>query len=229
MPKFAAASRPKVGPLLFVPVRWQRVAFLKWLKRVHAWTGLWGAMLFLGMGVSGLLLNHRVFLKIDTDAPREVSKLNVAVTPGRIGDAAALDAWVKATLGLPGEGYTPPPEPSGPVSILGRRLPQAEKLTRVFLLVDGQVTVSTVPGSAAVSVTRDSVGVLAMLKNLHKGVGLGVVWVLLIDTIAGALITMSVTGALLWSRLHGPRIAAIILIFGSVSWGVVAASPYFRM
>ena len=199
----AAAPRPNGGPLLFVPARWQRLIVLRWLKRVHAWTGLWGALLFFGLGASGFLLNHRSLLKIDTGAPREVSAAEVAVAPGRIGSEAALDAWAIATLGVTGEARTPPPEPAGPVAILGRRLPQAEALTRVFTLVDGRVTVRTVPGSAVVTVRHESVGLLAILKNLHKGTGLGIAWVLLIDTIAGALVTMSVTGVLLWSRLHG--------------------------
>lgn len=223
------APRPKAGPLLFVPARWQRVTVLKWLKRVHAWTGLWGALLFLGLGGSGFLLNHRSLLKIDTGIPRETSKLDVAVAAGRINDNAALDAWAKATLGLSGEGRTPPAVAPGPVTILGRRLPQAERLTRVFMLVDGRVTVSAVPGSTAVTVTRDGIGVLSILKNLHKGTGLGVVWVLLVDTIAGALVTMSVTGMLLWSRLHGRRLTALALIAGSLAWGLVAATPYFSL
>jgi len=221
----AKAPRPKTGPLLFVPARWQRVAFLKWLKRVHAWTGLWGALIFLLLGTSGFLLNHRNILKIDTGAPREVSKLDVAVAPGRIRDDASLDAWAKATLGVPGTGRTPPPEPGAgtPVAMFGRSLPEAVKLTRTFALVDGRVSVTTVPGSGVVSVKRDAAGLLAILKNLHLGSGLGVGWILLIDTIAGALITMSVTGVLLWSRLHGKRLTAAAIMFGCLVWALSAS------
>lgn len=221
----AMSPRPRTGPLLFVPVRWQRVVFLKWLKRVHAWTGLWGALLFLLLGTSGFLLNHRAILKIDTGAPREVSAIDVRVPIGSIDNEAALDSWAKTTLGVLGKGRTPIPETRGAVAMLGRELPQADRLTRAFNLVDGRLTVSTVPGSAIVSVRRDSIGIPAMLKNLHLGTGLGVVWVLLIDTIAGALVTMSISGVLLWSRLHGRRLAAIGLATGSLTWALLAVLP----
>lgn len=221
--------RPRTGPLLFVPARWQRAAFLKWLKRVHAWTGLWGALIFLGLGTSGFLLNHRNLLKIDTGTPREVSRVDVAVAPGRIGDEAALDRWAKAALGVVSPGRTPPPEPGGPVTLLGRRLTPVEPLTRTYVLVDGRITLTTTPGSGVIGVRRESVGVLAILKNMHLGSGLGVAWVLLIDTIAGALVTMSVTGVLLWSRLHGRRLAAVGLVAGCLAWTIAAAAPWFEL
>ena len=69
--------------LLFVPKRWQRAAVLQWLKRIHAWTGLWGALLFLLLGTSGVLLNHRSILKIETAKSVEVSNMDVAVRTAR--------------------------------------------------------------------------------------------------------------------------------------------------
>ena len=46
----------------------------------------------------------------------------------------------------------------------------------------------------------------ALLTRLHKGVGMGVGWVLLADTLAGGLVFLSLTGLLLWTRLHGSRL-----------------------
>ncbi len=37
-------------------------------------------------------------------------------------------------------------------------------------------------------------------------------WILLTDTLAGALLILAITGILLWSRLHGPRLLAAGLI-----------------
>ena len=217
------APRRRTGPLLFVPGRWQRVAFLTWLKRVHAWTGFWGALLFLLMGVSGFLLNHRTLLKIDTTTPVEVSEMNVAAPVG-IGSPEALGKWAQKTLKLPVEGRAPPAETGAPKRFMGRALPEPVSWTRVFNLADAKVTVSYVPGAPAVQVKREALGFAAIVKNLHKGVGLGVAWVLLIDTIAGALVTMALTGFLLWSRLHGPRLLAGALIGGSLVWAAIAAS-----
>jgi len=48
-------------------------------------------------------------------------------------------------------------------------------------------------------------------------VGLGIGWVLLVDTLGGALILLSLSGVLLWTRLHGPRLGAAGLGLGSLS------------
>jgi hypothetical protein len=37
-------------------------------------------------------------------------------------------------------------------------------------------------------------------------------WILLTDTLAGALLILAITGTLLWSHLHGPRLLAAGLI-----------------
>jgi uncharacterized protein len=51
------------------------------------------------------------------------------------------------------------------------------------------------------------------------------VWVLFLDTIAGALIVMSLTGFLLWTRLHGPRLLAGGLVGGSLALAAWAVLP----
>lgn len=218
--------------LLFVPHKWQRNDVLRWLKRTHAWTGFWGALLFLIMGTSGFLLNHRAQLKIETGEPVEVSSMDIAVRPGQFANADALGKWAKAELHMPTEAREPRKEgPQGrgkakPERIfMGTPHIEAEKWTRAFTLVDGRVTVDYVPGSASVSVRREGQGVLSTIKNMHKGVGLGIAWVLFLDTIAGALITMSLTGFLLWTRLHGSRLLAGGLFVGSLAWAAFAVVP----
>ena len=240
--------------LLFVPKRWQRAKVINWLKRIHAWTGFWGALLFLLMGSSGFLLNHRDTLKIDTGKPVEVSAMNIAVQPGVITDADGLGRWAKQALGMNVEAKPPRAGPGdggrgrgdgaglgrgeggrgegagregGPDRrFMGRKLPETEQWTRVFNLADGKVTVAYVPGAAFVSAKREDAGALNTMKNLHKGVGLSVVWVLFIDTVAGALITMSLTGFLLWSRLHGGRLLAGGIVAVSLGVAVAGVAPY---
>ena len=215
--------------LLFVPKRWQRAAVLQWLKRIHAWTGLWGALLFLLLGTSGVLLNHRSILKIETAKPVEVSNMDVAVRTDQFADADTMSNWAKVTLALPVEGREPPAERSKKKPnerFMGKALPQAEKWTRTFMLPDTKVTVDYVPGAPNVTVKREDLGILATIKNLHKGTGIGVAWVLLIDTIAGALITMSLTGLLLWTRLHGSRLLAGGIAIGSLTWAIIASWPF---
>lgn len=215
--------------LLFFPKRWQRATAVNWLKRIHAWTGFWGALLFLLMGSSGFLLNHRDTLKIDTGKPIEVSAMDVAVAPGAIRDAEGLGVWAKSALGLKGEARPPragPGEGKGNRRFMGRKLPEAEKWSRVFNMPDGRVTVDYVPGAAFVTAKREQAGLLNTMKNLHKGTGLSVVWVLFLDTIAGALVAMSLTGFLLWSRLHGSRLLAGAIVAASMGLAVAGVAPY---
>ena len=211
--------------LLFLPRNWQRADVLRWLKKVHAWTGFWGAVLFLMLGISGVLLNHRSILKIETPKPVEVSAMQVAVRPGQFADADALGKWAKGVLALPVEGREPPKE-KGAKAFMGKALPEAPQWTRVFNLPDAKVTVAYVPGAPNVSVKRETVGVLATIKNLHKGTGVGVAWVLFMDTIAGALIAMSLTGFLLWTRLHGSRLLAGGIVSVSVGLATAAVWPF---
>jgi hypothetical protein len=210
----------------FLPRRWSSASVLKWLKRTHAWTGFWGALLFLMLGTSGVLLNHRQQLKIDTGEPVEVSTVRLPVGPTEIADAEALGAWGTRTLALPGVPQPAKLEVAATnASFAGHPVKPVETWGRTFNLTNGRVTLEYVPGANFVSARRDAVGVLATLKNLHKGVGLPIAWVLLIDTIAGALIVMALTGFLLWSRLHGPRLLAGALVGGSLAWALLAGVP----
>jgi hypothetical protein len=217
--------------LFFVPSKWQSAKFLRWLKRVHAWTGFWGALFFLLMGTSGFLLNHRSLLKIDTDEPVEVTTLELPVAAGAINDADGLGKWAKKMLDLPVQAQAPKGGASeggargDKARFMGKDVSQAQKWTRTFNMPDARVTVDYVPGANHVTAKRENNGFLGTIKNLHKGVGLPVAWVLFIDTIAGALITMALTGFLLWTRLHGPRLLAGGLAGGALAWAVAAAYP----
>jgi len=42
----------------------RRLTFVRWVRRTHGWFGLWGALLGLMMGFSGIWLNHRKVLKL---------------------------------------------------------------------------------------------------------------------------------------------------------------------
>lgn len=227
--------------LFFVPRHWQSATFLRWLKRVHAWTGFWGALFFLIMGVSGFLLNHRGQWKIDTGEPVEVSRVELPVGPGAITDAEALGKWARRALDLPVKAQPPRGGPGGPggsegpggrraakpetARFMGRDVKAAETWTRTFNMPDARVTVDYVPGANHVTAKREVNGFFGTLKNLHKGVGLPIAWILFIDTIAGALITMALTGFLLWSRLHGSRLLAGGLLGGALIWALAAAVP----
>jgi hypothetical protein len=166
-----AKKKGPPGALLFVPAALNRGAFLVWLKRIHAWTGFWGALAFLIIGASGMLLNHRATLKIDTGAPREVMSADIAVDPTLIKSPEDLGKWAQGQFGLSIEPRAPRAEGGGG----GGGAPRSE----------GQ-------------------------RGGERG---------------GGLVAMALTGALLWSRMHGPRLAAVGIVTASLLLGLFAALP----
>ena len=42
----------------------RRLTFVRWVRKTHGWFGLWGALLGLMTGVSGVWLNHRAVMKL---------------------------------------------------------------------------------------------------------------------------------------------------------------------
>jgi uncharacterized protein len=225
------ARRKPPGALLFLPAALNRGAFLQWLKRIHAWTGFWGALAFLLLGISGFLLNHRDTLKIDTGKPVEVSSVALPVDAGVITSPEALGQWAQTTFHThlepraPREAELKGAKGQPRERFMGQEVTPAEVWRRTLSGSNGAVTVSYTPGSTVVHAVRNEQPVFSFLKNLHKGSGMTVPWVLLIDTFAGALVAMSLTGALLWSRLHGPRLAALGIVATSLILAVFAALP----
>ncbi|HEX7125814.1 MAG TPA: hypothetical protein VF406_08545 [Thermodesulfobacteriota bacterium] len=75
-------------------------------------------------------------------------------------------------------------------------------------------------GSVFVTVKRFETNVRAFLNSLHTASGMGAAWVLLADSIAGSFIVLVLSGVLLWTRPHGPRLLAAGLGVGSLLLGV---------
>lgn len=227
-------SRLNQSGLLFFPSKWQRVRVIRWLKRIHAWTGFWGAILFLLLGISGVLLNHRDILKIETGEPLEVSAMDIAVPAGSIRDEKALGTWAKVEFNLQTEARPPRGEggkakgkgKNEAKTFLGKKRPEAEKWELNFNHPNGRLTVEYVKGAGSVAVKQSRQNVFGFIKSLHKGSGVGVAWILFMDSIAGALIATAITGFLLWSRLHGGRLVAGAVLLGSTALGTWAIWPY---
>lgn len=238
----AQPKRRPPGVLLFLPGPLNRTEVVQWLKRIHAWTGFWGALAFLLIGASGMLLNHRSVLKIDTGAPQEVMSADIPVDPALIKSPEDLGKWAQGEFGTALEPRAPRAEGGGSgargqggsraevsggqkVELMGREVKQAEVWKQSFNGSNGVLNVEYTPGSASVKATRTAQNALGFLKNLHKGSGMSWPWILFIDTMAGGLIAMSLTGALLWSRLHGPRLAAVGIVTASLGLAFFAAWP----
>jgi hypothetical protein len=187
-----------------------------WLRKVHGWIGLWGATLGLLFGFSGIWLNHRAVLPLKPAAERGDSQL--ALPDPRPADARAMADWLRSALSLP--------QPAGNVRVeKARPAPWAEASASAAVMQPAhwtfnfnapraQIQAEYWVGNHTVSVRRTDNGVVATLTNLHKGIGMPVAWILLVDTLAGSLILLSLSGLALWMLTRRKR-AVGLAIFGT--------------
>jgi uncharacterized protein len=183
----------------------KRIHWLKWLRRIHAWVGLWGAALGLLFGISGFLLNHRSVMKIPA-AQMESSQIELALPATPPTNAKDLAAWLQTQLNIDHEASKISSEPEKTV-IWSNQKYQQPALWRVdFHNPQRSISAEYWLGNNFVSIKKQDANVFAFITRLHKGVGLNVGWVLLADSLAGALVFLSFTGLLLWTKLHGSKL-----------------------
>lgn len=207
---------------LFLSQGMKRGRFLVWLRRTHAWMGLWGAAMGLLFGVTGILLNHRNEMKIPLAKHEETRQ--VLTPPGAsLESPETLEAWLRAEFKLPDAKSRIQKKPGGPAPWGGGRIEQPENWRITLTAPNLSVNAEYWKGDAATHVEQKEANVWATLVSFHKGSGMSNAWILLTDTLAGALLVLAITGTLLWSRLHGPRLLAAGLI-GTTLTGVLVLS-----
>ncbi|HEY1229265.1 MAG TPA: PepSY-associated TM helix domain-containing protein [Ramlibacter sp.] len=219
----AVRPQPRAGHL-FLPESWHRPELLKWLRRTHAWLGVWGAVLGLMFGTTGLLLNHRATMKIPGAAYAN-SQTQMALPQPLPTDVDALGRLLQQALQIDRPATQLKVEPAGPAPWPGARQPERWQLA--FVTPKETVNVEYWVGNQSVSIRRMDPNLLARLNRLHMATGASAAWILLTDTMAGALIMLSITGVLLWTRLHGSRLRAVglagtclslLLILATTGW-----------
>jgi hypothetical protein len=207
---------------LFVPRRFHRPHILKWLRRTHAWFGLWGAVLGLLFGFTGILLNHRSLLKIPAAKTAE-THFQIALKDPLPADPQAFGRALQQALVLDVPPSRPKIEPAKQVPWDGAGVRQPERWQVNFITSERTITSEYWVGNRSVSVRQMDPNFFAWLNRLHMGTGAGIGWILLVDTLAGGLIILALTGLLLWTRLHGPRVAALGLVVGCLVFALTFA------
>jgi uncharacterized protein len=216
----------------------RRLAFVRWVRRTHGWFGLWGAMLGLLMGFSGIWLNHRNVLKLELPGQQQINA-QLELPDPRPATIGALAAWLQQTLKLEGPANTMRVDRSRPVAWKERdadkgaeragerrSLMQPERWTVNFGGPNRIIQAEYWVGNKSLGVRTTENGFVATLTNLHKGVGMPVPWILLIDTLAGSLIFLSISGAILWWETHRRRLVGLAIFGTSVAVTVaIALSP----
>jgi hypothetical protein len=192
----------------------RRALFVKWLRKTHGWIGLWGAVLGLLFGSTGILLNHRNVLKIPAAQVQE-NTVQIPLPKPTPGSPQALAAWLKRSLRLAPEPGRVQAEAARPVAWGDRSVIQPARWSASFTAPSGNVQAEYWVGNSYVTVKRSDNNVFATLANLHKGVGMSVAWILLVDTLAGSIILLSLSGVALWTLTNRRR--TVGLVIGAVS------------
>lgn len=199
----------------------RRLAFVRWVRRMHGWFGLWGALLGLMMGSSGVWLNHRATLKLDLPAQKQMNA-PLALPDPVPATPAEMAAWLQQALKLDRPANSmrvdkPRPVPWAERGDPGKPLMQPERWFFVFGGPNHVVQVEYFAGNRSARVRTTQNGFIATLTNLHKGVGMPVPWILLIDTLAGSLIFLSLSGVILWWETNRRRRLGIAIFGASVA------------
>lgn len=196
---------------LFLPTAWRKARFLVWLRRTHAWMGLWGAILGLLFGLTGLLLNHRQIMKIPLAHLEETSR-NIAIpTEARL-NAATFETWVRTRIAMPDATARMQVFPEGAAPWGNGQVKQPMQWKLRLLSLRRTVNAEYWQGNTHSQIHETRGNLWATLNRLHMGSGMGVVWILLADSLAVGLFVLCASGLLLWSRLHGPRLLAVGLM-----------------
>ena len=195
----------------------RRILITQWLRKTHGWFGLWGATLGLLFGTSGIWLNHRNLLPLP---PMALTRNNseLALPEPAPANAQALAAWLQSALELKEPATSIKVEPSKKVAWAQKGdatpLMQPERWAINFGGPRMQIQVEAWAGNRSVSVRRVDSGLMSTLTNLHKGNGMPAAWILLVDTLAGSLILLSLSGLALWTLTNRRRMVGAV-IFGA--------------
>lgn len=200
--------------------RSRKAVFLTWLRKIHLYVGLWGAVLGLLFGVTGILLNHRAIMKIPVEKTAQKT-VQVALPDKQFASPQELSAWIQQHLQF--KPVAPPlikKEPAKIVIWSGQEMQQPEKWILGLHRPQGAINAEYFVGNRFVKLDQIDATPIGTLTRLHMSIGVNAFWVLLADSIAGSLILLSITGLLLWTQLHTVRTAAVLTTVGALCWGI---------
>ncbi len=93
---------------------WNYNNVIRWIRKSHGWVGLWGALLGLIFGFSGIWLNHRTVLKLPVTQTR--SNAQLALPDPAPANAEDMRAWLQASLNITGSANSSRVDAAKPVA-----------------------------------------------------------------------------------------------------------------
>lgn len=187
----------------FMPGSWQTPAFLKWLRRTHAWLGVGGAVAGILFSVTTLLMQYDDFGLNDAATPNTVTAF--AVPEPALASWDSFRVFAREQVGA-----------SGPGSLPRNFTPSEDPIDyRVRFNSPGDaIDVSFSAGDEMARAVRTHRSFIDTINRLHRAEGGPFGWRILSDAYTGALVVLAVTGILMWTRLHGHRLLAVSLFSG---------------
>lgn len=175
------------------------------IRQLHLWIGAWGAVAAIVFGISGFMQNHRGIMKLPQGDATEISSVELEVPETARASREAMRGWLHDTQRIDVESQRPRgeggrgggPDGAGPGG--GKRWMFNGGNARIITQVE------YTEGASTVTVRKSENSPLATLERLHKGVGGGVAWILLGDSFAVAMVTLGISGLILWARGRNAR------------------------
>ncbi|MFD0913462.1 PepSY-associated TM helix domain-containing protein [Methylophilus luteus] len=206
--------------------RSRRSTFLKRLRDIHGWLGLWGAILGLLFGATGIIHNHRTVLKIELEKPKS-SEIQMVVPDEAKSSPESMGIWLRKELSMDREPRLKK-EKAETVSWDGKDVKQPEHWDVRFVAPQYKVIADYWVGSNMVKIKRTDETWVGAIDNFHRANGAGIGWVLLADSIGGSMILLSITGVLLWTELNRRKtIGAIVFVVSTIGLVIIAFKTMF--
>ena len=199
----------------------RRTAFLCWLRRVHGWLGLWGAVVGLLFGATGIVMNHRAILPIPAKKIEQTSAQIPLAQPPQ--SAQALAVMLQAQLQFEGKPPRIKIEAAKTVYWNDRPVTQPELWQLWLEAPQRYARVEYYVGNRFARIETFDPNLIATLTRLHQAIGVGALWVLFADSIAGSIILLALSGLILWTRLDRKRLAGLVLTLASFGLAGAAA------
>jgi uncharacterized protein len=213
---FQPPVTPMVEPMNSTALAPKRpVMSFRFVRRLHLWIGAWGAVAAILFGFTGFVQNHRAILKLPQGDSIEVAQIELPVPAADRQSPEALRDWLRDAQHL--DIARQRVEPGKQVEFNGQRIRQPAH----WMYLGGNARTSLQgdysEGANLITLRTTVQSPLAVITRLHRGVGLGLSWILLTDSFALAMVMLGISGILLWSRGRTKR----QMVFSVVSAAIV--------
>ena len=207
---FRQKHKVKMHP--FMPAPMHKMHIIRWLKRFHAWFGVWGAFAGIIFAWSGFVLNHRTDFRIGGENLE--SEYTIPAPEKRdFADGDEFGQYVREQLDLFGAPRGPAMGSTAGIAVPGSpTIESPSSFYARFVAASNAVTASYEPGKSDIQIIEQDRPPIRTLNRMHLGQAPNIGWQVVMDAYSGALIFLALSGILIWSRLSGPRLLGAGLI-----------------